>query len=356
MHDNLMSILNTISIVLFFDEEPRLAPGIARYKQKQDETIRRQSFELELEKKRRRRSSTISRRLSQSVGEQVKQSAKIMQDKHFMLLLAGFGICEGVCYSIHTLLNQMIVQPTSLVELVPVVEAELESPMVSLSAASTLSTLPSQAANNATTTTARSFGHSHLMNAPTASWPGDEATLLVGHAGLILIVSGLLGSAACGYLLDKYHKHKQTTLLIYLVNLISMVALTGCLVLESPLALYLATIPLGFSQMGYATCAFDYSVELTYPRPELVSSTLLNMSAQIFGIPISLAGSMIVDNLGSLALGAFFCLLLMIGLVIACLQGGELRRQSAVKDEVIDAEGNEHLTNSKLAQQREPRA
>uniref|UniRef100_A0A6G1SHF7 Putative MFS-type transporter C09D4.1 n=1 Tax=Aceria tosichella TaxID=561515 RepID=A0A6G1SHF7_9ACAR len=323
----LISILNTISIVLFFDEEPRLAPGIARYKQKQDETIRRHSLELELEKKknkiRRRRSSTISRRLSQNVGEQVKLSAKIMQDKHFILLLAGFGICEGVCYSIHTLLNQMIVQPVSLIEL------PLMAVSDGLGGASSQTTL---APNPVNTTNTNSDQSEVVANAADiSSWPGEDASLLVGHAGLILIVSGLLGSACCGYLLDKYHKHKQIALLIYMLNLVSMVALTGCLLLDSPLALYLATIPLGFSQLGYATCAFDFSVELTYPRPELVSSTLLNMSAQIFGIPISLAGSMIVDSLGSLALGGFFCLLLLIGLVIACLQGGELRRQNAVQ-------------------------
>jgi FLVCR family feline leukemia virus subgroup C receptor-related protein len=310
----LISIVNTISIVLFFDEEPRLAPGIARYKQKLDETIRRQSLEFELDKKqRRRRSSTISRRLGLSVGEQVKVSAKFLQDKHFVLLLVGFGICEGVSYSIHTLLNQMIVQPASLVEL----GAPFEAPP----------------AGGTNTTSAGQ------QQQPVGWLADDEASLVVGHAGLILIMSGLLGSACCGYLLDRYHKHKQSLVLIYLMNLLAMAALTGCLLMESPLALYLATIPLGFSQLGYATCAFDFSVELTYPKPELISSTLLNIAAQIFGIPISLAGSMIVDNLGSLALGGFFCLLLLAGCVVACLQGGELRRQSAVM------ERNEELAN-----------
>lgn len=307
----LISNANTALILFFFDDEPRLAPGIARLKQKQDETIRRQSLELEWElerrrrrheqQKQRRRSSTISRRLSQSVGQQVKIPARFMRDINFLLLLLGFGICQGICYSIHTLLNQMVVQQP--------VQQQLQLDL-SVSRGNYTASDP----------------------AATDNWAGQEATLVVGNAGLIMVLSGLVGSICCGCLLDKYHQHKTTTRLVYLLNLLAMAALTGCLLLNSPLALYLAAIPLGAAQLGYATCAFDLSVELTYPKPELVSSTLLNISAQLFGIPISLAGSLIVDSLGSLALGSFFCLLLLVGFVITCLQGGELRRQTAVRE------------------------
>lgn len=298
-----ISVLNTISIVFFFDEQPASAPGIARLKQIQANT----------ERQLKTGGGTLK-----NVANQLNQLGQILTDKNFLLLLAGFGINVGTAYSIHTLLNQMIIRP----------EAEYQA---------TRLLAPDDAPGGGTTNSSTSLLINQIVpTTGTLQWDNEDANLVVGNSGLILIVAGLFGSATCGALLDKFHRYKLTTALVYLLTVISMAALTTCLALESALTLYLVTLPLGFALTGYASCGYDYGVEITYPRAELLSSTVLNISAQIFGIPISLIGSYIVDLYGNQALGLFLCLVLLVGFLLTCLQGGELRRQSAVKEGQVE--------------------
>ena len=298
----IISMANTILIVVAFDEEPKVAPGFARFKQQQaqkEERRRQSQLTMRIDEQQTGSSLTASSASSdtvrlrgkvvENVREQLRLSGEMISNKHFQLLLVGFGLNVGIAYSIHTLLNQMIIQDYD----------------------------PSNGQQQ----------HSSL-------WGNEEANLVVGNAGLILIVSGFFGSATCGHLLDRFHRYKLTTSLVYLFTLLSMAVLTWSVALENVLLLYLIIMPLGFALTGYASCALDYGVEITYPRPELISSTLLNLSAQIFGIPISLLGSLIVSAYGSQFLGLFFCLLLLVGQLLACLQGGQLRRQEAVKEAI----------------------
>lgn len=44
----------------------------------------------------------------------------------------------------------------------------------------------------------------------------------------------------------------------------------------------------GFFMTGYLPVGFEFAAELTYPEPEVTSSGLLNASAQLFGIILTI--------------------------------------------------------------------
>jgi len=339
----IITTINTILIVLYFDEKPELAPGVARYRQMVEEAKRRRSSQAVLSDQVRKKIALATnaasgdeqqstpkrhsikclgeqgkmgragRELRNSVSQQMELSKHIMLDKNFILLFVGFGLHIGTVYSIHTLLNQMITKAF-------MVDASLDAS----------EKLPFSLDGRSSSSSSSPIAPA--MVAGGGQWLVDDPSLVVGNTGLISIIAGFFGAAAVGYILDRYHRYKLTSGLIFVFSLVSMFALTASLRLANPLVLYLVAVPLGFAFTAYEGCAFDYAVEITYPNPELLCSTLLNISAQVFGIPISLVGSVIVDTYGAEALGLFYCAILALGLAINCFQGGQLKRQNAVRE------------------------
>lgn len=197
---------------------------------------------------------------------------------NYNLMLSGCGINLGIGYAHHTLLNQMITENRDGVSF-----------------------------TNPITVTA--------------------------NVGLILLVSGIFGSIICGALLDKFHAYKPMNVTTYSLCLASLAAFTACLGYKgsNEYSLYLITIPLGFFTMGYECCAVEYAVEVTYPKSELISSTLLVVSGQVFGLIITFAGSVIVDDYGSVIGCISIGFVMLIGFISICFTTPEYKRQKAVE-------------------------
>ncbi|KAG5206915.1 hypothetical protein JEQ12_018488 [Ovis aries] len=70
---------------------------------------------------------------------------------------------------------------------------------------------------------------------------------------------------------------------------------------------------------GYLTLGFEFAVELTYPESEVVSSGLLNVSAQVFGIIFTISQGQIIDNYGTMPGNIFLCVFLTLGAVLTDL-------------------------------------
>lgn len=54
----------------------------------------------------------------------------------------------------------------------------------------------------------------------------QNAEASAGWLGLSLVISGMFGSVLCGVVLDKTHRYKETTLVVYLLSLGGMLAYT----------------------------------------------------------------------------------------------------------------------------------
>uniref|UniRef100_A0A915E866 Major facilitator superfamily (MFS) profile domain-containing protein n=1 Tax=Ditylenchus dipsaci TaxID=166011 RepID=A0A915E866_9BILA len=105
--------------------------------------------------------------IEESVDHNFVDSLKQLVVNHnYMLLLISYGINVGVFYAVSTLLSQMISQFYEDSE--------------------------------------------------------EEA----GIIGLLIVVSGMAGSIVCGYILDKFHHYKATTLVVYLFSFLGMVLFT----------------------------------------------------------------------------------------------------------------------------------
>lgn len=105
---------------------------------------------------------------------------------------------------------------------------------------------------------------------------------LTGKMGLLIVVSGMLGSVVCGQLLDRTHAYKLIIVLIYLFSLLSMVLFTLVLELFNQVwLLYLVSATLGFFMTGYLPLGFEFAAEITYPHPANTPAGMLNLLAQV---------------------------------------------------------------------------
>ncbi|XP_015786107.1 uncharacterized MFS-type transporter C09D4.1 [Tetranychus urticae] len=159
-----------------------------------------------------------------------------------------------------------------------------------------------------------------------SAFPGHESD--AGNIGAIITVVGTFGSMISGFILDKTHRYKETILALYLFSFIGLIGFTVVLKFNI-LYVYIISAPLGFFMTGYLPIGFEYAAEITYPQPEGNSASLLNASAQFFGIIMIFGSTLLVDRLGHLICNIILCAILFIGLILTSLTNGELKRRQA---------------------------
>ncbi|KAM9066688.1 choline/ethanolamine transporter FLVCR2 [Sarcophilus harrisii] len=113
------------------------------------------------------------------------------------------------------------------------------------------------------------------------------------------------------------------------MTLVGMIAYTMTLSLGHLWIVFLTAGILGFFMTGYLPLGYEFAVELTYPESEGMSSGLLNVSAQIFGIIFTIGQGQIIEHFGTLAGNVFLCIFLTFGTLITMFIKADLRRQKA---------------------------
>ncbi|XP_063221494.1 heme transporter FLVCR2-like [Bacillus rossius redtenbacheri] len=152
-----------------------------------------------------------------------------------------------------------------------------------------------------------------------------------GRIGLVIIVSGMIGSAAGGFVLDKTRKFKETTFVLYLCALVGMLAFTFTLNSGKIIVVYVTSGVLGFFMTGFLPVGFELAAELTYPEPEGTSSGLLNGSVQVFAIAMTLGYAKLIEYIDDWWANVILCGLLALGTVFTSLIKSDLRRQAAAE-------------------------
>lgn len=171
-----------------------------------------------------------------------------------------------------------------------------------------------------------------LLNQMISSGEWQNANQLVGTSGLVIITSGMLGALFWGHLCDSTRHYVLITQLLYLGAILSMILFGYTMHICSEVLLYITAVLLGFFLIGYTVAGLDTVVEITYPAPELISTSLANLSPQIFGTGITFVSSYIVDTVNSIYATGFLVLVLLVGLVVNLAIHEHLNRQSAVKE------------------------
>ncbi|PSN42234.1 Feline leukemia virus subgroup C receptor-related protein 2, partial [Blattella germanica] len=200
----------------------------------------------------------------------VQSLKSLITNRNFLLLLVSYGVNVGVFYVVSTLLNQMVLL--------------------------------------------------HF----------EEAEEDAGRIGLTIVVAGIVGSVSGGIVLDKTHKFKECTLVVYFMALAGIIAFTFTLTLGHIWIVYFTGGLLGFFMTGYLGIGYEFAAELTFPIPEGTSSGLLNASSEVFGVLFTLVGGELLDAFGDMATNLSLAALLVAGLGMTVLiRGTELKRQAA---------------------------
>uniref|UniRef100_A0A8B9FQC0 Feline leukemia virus subgroup C receptor-related protein 2-like protein n=1 Tax=Amazona collaria TaxID=241587 RepID=A0A8B9FQC0_9PSIT len=129
-----------------------------------------------------------------------------------------------------------------------------------------------------------------------------------------------------------YAHLRQTTLAVYIMSLVGMIAYTFTLSLGHLWVVFVTAGILGFFMTGYLPLGFEFAAELTYPESEGTSSGLLNVSAQIFGIAFTIGQGQIMDHFETKAGNLFLCAFLLLGTIMTAFIKADLRRQQANLD------------------------
>lgn len=81
--------------------------------------------------------------------------------------------------------------------------------------------------------------------------------------------------------------------------------------------------------IGYLGIGFEFAAELTYPIPEGISSGVLMVSSEIFGVAFTVGGGELLENYGDMFANLALLGLLIVGLAMTTqINGTDLRRQA----------------------------
>ncbi|XP_030749533.1 uncharacterized MFS-type transporter C09D4.1 isoform X2 [Sitophilus oryzae] len=150
-----------------------------------------------------------------------------------------------------------------------------------------------------------------------------------GRIGLVITVAGMVGSVCCGYVLDKFRKYKETTIVVYAFSLLGMVVFTFTID-QGLWVVYLVAGLLGFFMTGLLPVGFELGSELTYPEPEGTQAGLLNAGSQVFGIAFTNLYSPLFRNASPMWANISMCVALAVGLFMVSSVSSHLKRQAAL--------------------------
>ncbi|VDK72723.1 unnamed protein product [Litomosoides sigmodontis] len=150
-----------------------------------------------------------------------------------------------------------------------------------------------------------------------------------GMIGLLLVLAGMIGSVLCGFILDRFHEFKLTTLVVYLFCAVGMLLFTFLINVAQMWYIYVSSVLLGFFMTGYLPIGFEFASELTFPIAEGTASGLLNASAQVFGIVLTLCVGFILQYGTVFASNLTLTAFLIVGTFLTALIKSDLRRQRA---------------------------
>ncbi|KAF8763568.1 Feline leukemia virus subgroup C like protein [Argiope bruennichi] len=199
----------------------------------------------------------------------VKSLKKLFMDIPFVLLFLGYGLITGTYFTISTLLNEMVL----------------------------------------------------------IHFPGEE--VIAGTMGALLVFAGMMGSLIIGALLDRTHKYKAISLVVFILSFVVMLAYTFLIKLEKFWIQFVMFTLLGFIMTGYLPAGYDFGAEITYPVPEAMSASLLNASSQIFSIILTNIASPLLETYGDFASNSYFCVCLLVGTTIMACIKCKLKRADA---------------------------
>ncbi|XP_015837552.1 uncharacterized MFS-type transporter C09D4.1 [Tribolium castaneum] len=152
-----------------------------------------------------------------------------------------------------------------------------------------------------------------------------------GRVGLIMVILGMMGAIAFGYILDKTHRYKEITLCMYIASFLSVIAFMFSLESGSKILVYISGALVGLFINAYMPVGLELAIELTYPEPESTSSGILISMTQTLGVLFTLMLGSLFSNFGSFWALATMACCLFVGSVLTAFITNVKKRQNALK-------------------------
>lgn len=95
---------------------------------------------------------------------------------------------------------------------------------------------------------------------------------------------------------------------------------------------FVIAILLGFFMTGYLPIGFEFAAELTFPIAEGTTSGLLNGSAQVFGVAMTLGMGKVMYALSIFWCNLMLSIFLFVGTILTAIIKSDLKRQRAHKE------------------------
>lgn len=156
-----------------------------------------------------------------------------------------------------------------------------------------------------------------------------DGEALAGRLGLVIVGGSMLGSIISGVIIDRTQRYKDTTVGLFTLSVVSMLAFTFVLPLRSPLALYATSLAMGCFMGGFMPVGFEFASELTYPESENTTAGVLMGGSQLLAIGYTVGYAWLLGKVGDRWANLSVSASLVLGTAIATLIRPELKRREA---------------------------
>ncbi|KAG5892088.1 hypothetical protein JTB14_011989 [Gonioctena quinquepunctata] len=158
-------------------------------------------------------------------------------------------------------------------------------------------------------------------------FPGAQED--AGRMGLVMIVAGMLGSVLTGVVLDKTHRFKETSVVIFVLSAIGMGGVLYALEMRIKWLSYLAITVFGFFLNAYLPAGVEFATEISYPSPESTVMGLLFATSQVIGLILTIAFGEVTSKYGTLYSLIGMIGILSLGAILTIVTPNKLNRQAA---------------------------
>lgn len=167
----------------------------------------------------------------------------------------------------------------------------------------------------------------------TLNFPGKEQE--IGIMGFISVILGLVAILVAGIWIDKTRRYKLISVITFLFC--GLTLLTFILVLNHSKnfkATFICFCIFGFFSYPYMTVGLEHAAEVAYPISEGITSGILLLVANMYGIAFTYLLEYVIDEFGTDVAGYIMVGLYFAGQMLCFFTNGELKRYQADRQSI----------------------
>ena len=183
------------------------------------------------------------------------------------------------------------------------------------------------------------FTYTTVLNQITVSaFPGKEKE--IGYMGFAALISGLLSMFLSGVFLNRTKRFKVFTMAVFALATIATLLLTIALHSGTSMEIaFVLHILFGFVIYPYMSAGLEYVAEVTYPIPEIISSSVCLLLSSFYAIFLTQIVGMLLNrgiNIGGYIISGLYALSFMLVMMVT----SPLKRSS--EDSVPETDTDNH--------------